>query len=74
MPYILTPKAREEIGKRIKRLRKQKGLSQTEVAVDAGLDSSYYSKIERGEVNPSLKKLYKVIKALGAKSSDILPF
>lgn len=74
MPYILTPKVRVEIGKKIKRIRKEKGLSQTEVAVDAGLDSSYYSKIERGEVNPSLKKLYKIIKALGAKSSDILPF
>lgn len=74
MPYILTSKTRVEIGRRINRIRKQKGLSQTEVAVDAGLDSSYYSKIERGEVNPSLKKLYKVIKALGAKSADILPF
>lgn len=74
MSFILTPKIRKEIGKRIKHIRKQRGLSQTEVSVEAGLDSSYYSKIERGEVNPSLKKLYKVIRALGVKSSDILPF
>lgn len=29
---------------------------------------------ERGEVNPSYDTLYKLIKALKVKSSDILPF
>ncbi|MCX6706099.1 MAG: helix-turn-helix transcriptional regulator [Candidatus Woesebacteria bacterium] len=74
MPYILTSIARIKIGKKIKQIRKQKKLSQVEVAVDAGINPSYYSKIERGEVNPSLKIFYSIAKSLGVKSSDILSF
>lgn len=74
MPYILSNITRKNIGKKIKQIRKQKKLSQVEVAVDAGIDPSYYSKIERGEANPSLKQFYRIIKSLGVKSSDILPF
>lgn len=74
MPYYFTPKIRRKIGKNIKKARKEKGLKQVEVAVDAGLNTSYYGKIERGLVNPSLKKFYRIIKALKVCSSDILPF
>ena len=38
------------------------------------MNTNYYACIERGEVNPSLDKLYAIIKALGVKSSAILPF
>lgn len=54
--------------------RRKKGLKQVEVAVAAGVNFSYYGKIERGLVNPSLEKVYRIIKALDIKSSDILPF
>ena len=74
MAYYFTTKQRKEIGRNIKKARKNKGLKQVEVAIDAGLNPSYYSKIERGEVNPSMEKIYRIIKALGVKSSDILPF
>jgi len=72
--HYLTSNIKNEIGKNIARLRKTKGLKQVEVATDAGLNPSYYGKIERGLVNPSLEKLYKIIKTLDVKSSDILPF
>lgn len=74
MAYYFTVKLRREIGKRLKRIRKKKDLKQVEVAVDAGVNPSYYSKIERGEVNPSLEKVYRIIKALKIHSSDLLPF
>ncbi len=74
MAYYFTIKLRKEIGKRLKRVRKKRGLKQVEVAVDAGVNPSYYSKIERGEVNPSLEKVYRIIKALKVHSSDLLPF
>jgi transcriptional regulator with XRE-family HTH domain len=44
------------------------------VAEEAGIDPSYYARIERGEANPSLEVLNAIVKALHAKSSDILPF
>jgi len=74
MAYYFTSKIRKIIGKRIKKMRKLKKLKQVEVAVDAGLNPSYYGKIERGLVNPSIEKLYGVIRSLNIKSSEILPF
>lgn len=74
MAYYFTAKIREEIGSNIAKARKRKRMKQVDVAVDAGLNPSYYGKIERGAVNPSLEKLFRIIKALNLKSSDILPF
>ena len=74
MAYYFTVKLRRKIGKRLKRVRKKRDLKQVDVAVDAGVNPSYYSKIERGEVNPSLEKVYRIIKALKVRSSDLLPF
>ena len=74
MAYYFTVKLRREIGKRLKRVRRRRDLKQVEVAVDAGVNPSYYSKIERGEVNPSLEKVYRIIKTLKVHSSDLLPF
>ena len=55
-----------EIGKRLKRLRLQKGSTQKELAakVRGGLDYTYIGKIERGEQLPSLKILIKISEAL----------
>lgn len=74
MAYYFTAKLRQEVGRNIKRIREKRKLKQIDVAVDVGINPSYYSKIERGEVNPSLEKLYRIIKSLNVKSSDILPF
>ena len=62
------------IGQRLQQTRQHKGLTQAEVAKRAGTNTNYYAKIERGEAVPSLKMLEKVTKALGIKSSDVLPF
>ena len=74
MSYYLTLNIRQDIGKRIKKMRVSRKLKQIEVATDAGMTDSYYGKIERGAVNPSLEKLYRIIRAFKCKSSDILPF
>ena len=74
MTYYLTRKIKKKIGNNIKKVRERKGLKQIQVSVDAGVGSSYYGRIERGTVNPSLEKLYRIIRALKVKSSDILPF
>jgi transcriptional regulator with XRE-family HTH domain len=72
--YYFTSAIKKEIGEKIAKIRRAKKLKQADVAVDAGLNSSYYGKIERGLVNPSLEKVYRIIKALGVKSSEIFPF
>ena len=62
------------IGKKIKEIRELKGLTQGEVAKTANINTNYFACIERGEVNTSLDKLRLIAKALGVKSSEILPF
>ncbi|MGH7203713.1 MAG: helix-turn-helix domain-containing protein [Candidatus Levyibacteriota bacterium] len=74
MSFYFTPTIRETIGKNLKKARKNKGLEQADVAAIAGVNRSYYGKIEMGEANPSIEILYKIIKALNLRSSDILPF
>lgn len=74
MAYYFTSKIRKEIGENIMKARKRKGLKQVEVAVDAGINTSYYGKIERGLVNPSLEIFYNIVRALDCKSTELLPF
>lgn len=55
-----------EIGRRIKRIRAERGLTQKDLAskVKGGIDYTYIGKIERGEQLPSLKVLMKISDAL----------
>lgn len=63
-----------EIATKLKKFRLQKGMKQTDVAKKAGLNSNYYSKVERGEAIPSVITLKKILGALGIKSSEVLSF
>jgi transcriptional regulator with XRE-family HTH domain len=72
--FYFTSGIRKGIGERIKKARKTKGLEQVDISAIAGINRSYYGKIEKGLANPSIGKLYKIIKALEVKSSDIFPF
>lgn len=48
----------------LRRLRVEKGLSQEAFAVDAGLDRTYISRIERKLENPTVSALERIAKAL----------
>lgn len=66
--------SQEKLGKNIKKAREKAGLTQEDVAKKVGIHVSYYSRIERGVVNPSVEILESIVKTLKIKSSDILPF
>lgn len=53
-----------EIGRRIRKIRVERGLTQKELASNVGIDFTYIGKIERGEQLPSLKILLKIADAL----------
>ncbi len=63
-----------KIGKNLKRIRKDKKITQVQLAKKAGISSNYYARIERDEENPSLEVLKEISKALKVKSSEILDF
>ncbi|MFC4617447.1 helix-turn-helix domain-containing protein [Camelliibacillus cellulosilyticus] len=61
------------IGKKIKQLRLQKGLSLTELAERAGVSKSYLSTIERDlQKNPSIQFLEKIADVLGVSVFQIM--
>lgn len=68
----MSPKPK--IGKTLKKLRKEKGLTQVQLAKKVGISSNYYARIERDEENPSLEVFKDIAKALKVKSSEILDF
>lgn len=55
---------RERIGRSFAAQRKSLGLSQTEVALRAGVSPNYLSDIERGAVNPTVDLLEKLARVL----------
>ncbi len=62
------------VGDRIRILRSEKGLSQEELADKAGIDPSHLGRLERGERNPSLISLDKIINALGVTFEDLFKY
>ena len=57
--------------KKLKYLRKQKGLTQKEVAENIGISRPMYTNIENGNRNPSLGIMKKIVKLLGEEAKDI---
>jgi transcriptional regulator with XRE-family HTH domain len=60
------------LGKRIKTLREERGLSQEKFAEKCGFDRTYISLLERGKRNPSYINLLKVAEGFEISISDLL--
>ncbi|MBZ9785429.1 helix-turn-helix domain-containing protein [Pseudomonas sp. REP124] len=63
----------KELGKKIRQARKAKGLSQDVLAMICGVDRSYMGRIERGEVNITVEKLYQIAESLESAPAELLP-
>ncbi|HEY9784909.1 MAG TPA: helix-turn-helix transcriptional regulator [Candidatus Obscuribacterales bacterium] len=61
-----------DTGKRIRKLREEKGWSQEQLALEAGVDNSHLGKLERGEGNPTIRLVYRIAEALGVEVRDVL--
>jgi transcriptional regulator with XRE-family HTH domain len=61
-------------GLRLRALRKRHGWSQEDLAIEAGLDRTYVSSIERGKRNISLINILKLSEALGVSPGTLLEF
>ena len=59
------------VGQRIKAIRKERKLTQVQLADKANLSRSYLADIERDRYNPSLSTLESVAGALGVQVSAI---
>ncbi len=60
-----------ELGKRIQYLRKRRGMSQEDLALECKINKNYLSDMERGTRNPTIKILEKVSKGLNISLEEL---
>ena len=61
-----------KLGQKIRELRKQQKLSQTELAEKADVALMTISRIERGEHDPHIRTLSRIAKALGVSTISLM--
>lgn len=62
-----------DIGATVRRLRTSQGASMRALAAAAGVSQPFLSKLENGQVAPSISTLYAVATALGVAPTALLP-
>jgi transcriptional regulator with XRE-family HTH domain len=64
--------AQSNLALNVKKARKKLGLTQEELAFQAGIDRTYASQIERAVANPSLGIICQIADALNCKPEELL--
>lgn len=59
-------------GKRVKELRKQRGLTMEKLAELADIEYRQLGRVERGEINTSISTAFVISKALGVTFSELM--
>lgn len=63
---------RKLVGRNVARLRREKGLTQEEVAERSGFSQQYLSSLEQGRRNPTIITLYELAQALGVSHVQLV--
>lgn len=64
--------SRKVLSRNLKRIRKEKSLSQEKLALEAGVDRTVVSKIEREATNPSIEILVRLAFCLDVNVNSLL--
>ncbi|MEK7129125.1 MAG: helix-turn-helix transcriptional regulator [Patescibacteria group bacterium] len=62
----------KKLGKNIKKIRTQKGMSQGDICRALDMDRGYMSAIENGKKNITISQLERLAQALGVSSDKLL--
>lgn len=60
------------LGENVRHYRKLKGMTQEQLALEAEMERSYVSDLERGTRNPSVRALGRLAQALGIEPHQLL--
>jgi transcriptional regulator with XRE-family HTH domain len=60
------------VGRNIRRLRRERGLSQEDLAAEIGVHRTYMGGVERGERNLTLRSLERLAERLGVSPLSLL--
>ena len=61
-----------KLGKNLKRIRMEKGISQGEIARTLKVGRSFITNIENGKTNPTLDTIAKIAKAIGVSVGELM--
>jgi len=62
---------REQVGSKIRELRRKKSMTIEELAFKSGVHNNYLGDIERGTRNPSIESLVKIANGIGVDIGEI---
>lgn len=63
---------RKLVGTNLERIRRQKRLTQEELAELSGFSQQYLSKLESGRSNPTVVTIYEIATSMGVSYLDLL--
>ncbi len=72
IPHKTLEEVKSDIAANLKNIRKSQNIAQEKLALEAGVDRTFVSKIERGIGNPSLEVLLRLANRLGVSLADLL--
>jgi len=62
------------LGIHVRQIREKKGLSQQDLADDCGITQNQVGRIERAEINTTIKTLVKIANALDVEPKELFDF
>ncbi|HEY6160647.1 MAG TPA: helix-turn-helix transcriptional regulator [Bacteroidia bacterium] len=74
MAYLREPLIILAFGSRLRQVRKERKMSQEELAHLAGIAVSQVGRIERGVLNPSISTLFAIARALEVEPKELFDF
>jgi transcriptional regulator with XRE-family HTH domain len=63
---------RRLVGRNVKRIRQEKGLTQEQLAEISGFSQQYISGLEQGQRNPTIVSLYELATALDVSHMELV--
>jgi len=61
---------KDRVGRRLKTLRKEKGITQEKLSFESDVDKTYISEVENGKRNISMVNLEKLVSTIGYSMKD----
>ncbi len=72
VPHQVMRDWRSHFGSNVRRIRRQRGLTQEKLAFEAEIDLTYVGGIERGKKNPSLLVMARIADALAVPLAKLV--
>ncbi len=74
MKYKRNDKGIRAFGLHLKKIRREKKVTQEKLAYDTGLELSQIGRIERGVINTSISNVFDIAEALGIEPVELWKF